>query len=193
MTSPPYASRSNTIGARLTAAGFDPVGSTFVAIGGLLLLAAFTLLNWFRDGTGFFSGAAGHSTFSNLHDLLDQTARQVADNRISGHVSFGASRAYFGWLGWTLLLLALAFGVLAVSSFGQSTFLVRWLSAVVAATGVGVTFLALNLITFEGNAPNNAAAPSYGDYLSHTGLGSWCAIAGFVLVLVGCLVRRGVR
>lgn len=193
MSTERIASPGGGVGARPTGAGFDRVGSTIVAIGGVLLLAAFTVLNWFRDGSGFFSGAASHSTFANVHDLLGQTARQVASDSISGHVTFGASRAYFGWLGWTLLLAALAFGALAVSAFGQSTFAVRWLGAVVAATGIGVTFLALNLITFEGNASNNAAAPSYGDYLSHSGAGTWCAIAGFAVVLVGCLVRRGVR
>jgi hypothetical protein len=159
----------------------------------VLVLSALTLLNWFRSGPGFFSGAGSHSTFSDVHDLLQGYTHQLASQGLSSHVSFGASRSYFGWLGWLLLLAAGACGALAVSSFGGAHFVVRWLGAVVAATGFAVTLLAINLITFEGNAPNNADAPSYGDYLSNSGLGTWCALAGYVFVLVGCLVSRGVR
>ena len=80
-----------------------------------------------------------------------------------------------------------------LSWVGEVAWAGRGVGAVVSATGIGVTFRALNLITFEGNASNNAAAPSDGDYLAHSGAGTWCAIAGFAAVLVGCLVRRGVR
>lgn len=178
---------------RLDAAGFNPVGTVLVGIGGLFVLSADTLLNWFRGGSGFFAGAATNSTFSDLHDLLRQSARQVAKAGISGHVTFGVSREYFGWLGWVLLFAALGFGALAVSSFGGAHFSVRWLAAVVAATGLGLTFMALNLITFEGNARNNANAPSYGDYFAHSSFGTWAAALGFLLVLVGSLLPRVTR
>lgn len=95
---------------------------------------------------------------------------------------------YFTWLGWVLLLAAAALGALAVSPIGARLWLVKWLAAVVAATGVGLTFLALNLVTFEKNAPNNANAPSYGQFLGHSSLGAWAAIAGFALIVVGSLV-----
>jgi hypothetical protein len=179
--------------AKLEAAGFHPIGSILVALGGLLVLCAFSVLNWFRSGTGFFGGAGVHSTFSDLHRLIEETARQVSVSGISAHVSFGVSRDYFGWLGWVTLAVVVLAGVLAVSQVGGEHFLARWLGAVVAAAGIGVTLLALNLITFEGNASNNANAPSYGDYLSHAGLGVWATIVGFLLVLVGSLVSGGGR
>jgi hypothetical protein len=178
---------------RLEAAGFHPIGTLFVAVGGLFVLAADTVLNWFRGGTGFFAGAGSNSTFSDLHDLLEHRARDVANNELSGYVTFGVSRDYFGWLGWLLLLGALAFGALAVSPFGRAHFTVRWFAAVVAATGMGLTFLALNLITFEGNAPNNANAPTYGDFFAHSAFGAWFAALGFLFVMVGSLLARGGR
>ena len=178
---------------RLEAAGFHPVGTILIGVGGLFVLAADTVLNWFRGGTGFFAGAGSNSTFSDLHDLLNQRAREVSQPPLAGHVTFGVSRDYFGWLGWLLLLAALCFGALAVSPVGGAHFTARWFAAVVAATGLGLTFLALNLITFEGNAPNNANAPSYGDYFGHSAFGAWFAALGFLFILVGSLLPRGGR
>jgi hypothetical protein len=193
MSSDPRAGRGIPPGAGSMASGFDRVGSMLVGLGCVLILSALTLLNWFRSGSGFFNGAGAHSTFSDVHDLLSGYTQQLASQGLSSHVSFGASRSYFGWLGWLLLLAAGGFGALAASAFGTAHFIVRWLGAVVAATGFGVTLLAMNLITFEGNAPNNADAPSYGDFLSNSGPGAWCALAGYLFVIVGCLVRRADR
>jgi hypothetical protein len=110
---------------------------------------------------------------------------------LSGHVSFGASEPYFSWLGWMLLAAAVVLGALAVSRIGGRHWWVRWLSAVVGATGASVTFLALNLIVFEKNSPNNANAPTYSEFLGHSGPGAWAAIGGFVLIIVGVLFPRG--
>jgi hypothetical protein len=191
MSTDPLASRRTSPGAGSNASGFDRVGTTLVVVGCVLILSALTLLNWFREGSGFFGGAGSHSTFSDLHDLLRSYTQQAAGAEVSSHVSFGASRSYFGWLGWLLLFAAGGCGALARSSFGAAHFVVRWLGAVVAVTGFAVTLLAINLITFEGNAPNNADAPSYGDYLANSGPGTWFALAGYVFILVGCLVSRG--
>jgi hypothetical protein len=105
-------------------------------------------------------------------------------------VSFGASDIYFGWLGWLLFVAAVAAGAVAVSRIGARHWSVRWLAAVIAAFGIGFTFLALNLITFEKNAANNANAPTYRDFLGHSGLGAWATIAGFALIVIGALVPR---
>jgi len=193
MSSDRFASRRTPPGAGSSASGFDRVGSTLVVVGCVLILSALILLNWFREGSGFFGGAGSHSTFSDLHDLLRSYTQQAASTGVSSHVSFGASRSYFGWLGWLLFLAAGGCGALAVASVGASHFVLRFLGAVVAATGFAVTLLAINLITFEGNAPNNANAPSYGDYFANSGPGTWCALAGYLFVLVGCLVPRGDR
>lgn len=172
---------------RLEAAGVCGPGAAFVAAGAVLLLLAFTVLQWFRDGTGFFSGAGSHSTFGDVGTTLDAVHQQFAREKLSGYVSFGASQPYFSWFGWVLLLAAIAAGGLAVSRFGRR-WVVRWFGAVVAATGIAFTFLALNLVTVEGNAPNNANLPDYGQYIAHGGLGVWSAIVGFLLILVGALV-----
>lgn len=158
-------------------------GTVLVGVGAVLILLAFTVLDWFEAG---FFGNGGDATFRGVHDALDATKRKAAADGVSGHISYGGSDLYFSWLGWVLLVAAVAAAGLALSQFGSSIWGLRWLAAVVAMTGVGLTFLALNLVTFEGNASNNANAPSYGDYVSHSSLGAWSAIAGFLLILVGC-------
>jgi hypothetical protein len=189
------------LGARLDAAGFDRRGTVLVALGGLLVLAAFTVLNWFRttEPTGFFNNphgffGSGNSTFPDIHDRLQQIERRVSAEGLSGYWLFGTARYYFDWLGWTLLVSALAVGTLAASAVGASHFSVRWLGAVVSVTGVALTLAALNLITVAGNPPNNAGVPkSYRDYIAHSGFGAWFAILGFLLILVGCLIPREQR
>ena len=154
-----------------------------IGLGAILILLAFTVLDWFQPG---FFGNGGDASFSGVHHALDATKRQAAAEGISSHVSYGGSDLYFSWLGWVLLVAAVVAAGLSVSEFGESIWGLRWLAAVVAMTGVALTFLALNFVTFEGNAPNNANAPSYGDYVSHASLGAWSAIAGFLLILIGC-------
>jgi hypothetical protein len=176
--------------ARLRAAGFNPVGTTLVLLGAFLVLCAFTLLDWFRDGPGFFAGAGSSTTFSQLHALLTQRAHQVEQAGLQPYVSFGVAKPYFGWLGWVLLLASFACGMLASSQLGGRHWSLRWLAAVVCVSAVALSFVALNLITFEKNAPNNANAPSYGDFLVHSGIGAWVAILGFVAILVGSVLPR---
>lgn len=177
-----------TLFGRAREAGVQPVGAALVALGAVLVLAAFTIFNWFREGPGFFGGAGTHSTFADIRGLLASTRRQVAQAHIEKYVSYGAAQPYFTWLGWVLLLAAVVVGAVAVSRVGARIWPVKWLAAVVAATGAGITFMALNLVTFEKNAPNNADAPTYGQFLAHSSLGAWAAIAGFALIVVGVLV-----
>jgi hypothetical protein len=177
---------------RLQTAGFNPVGTSLVLLGAVLVLAAFTLLDWFRDGPGFFAGAGSSTTFTQLHTLLAERARDVERAGLAPYVSFGMAKPYFGWLGWVLFLCSVGCGLLAASQFGARHWSLRWLAAVVCVSAVAITVVALNLITFEKNAPNNASAPSYGDYLAHSGIGAWTAIAGFVAILVGSLLPRRV-
>jgi hypothetical protein len=176
---------------RARTAGINPIGACFLALGAVLILAAFSIFEWFRSGSGFFAGAGAHTTFAEVHHTLEHAKAQVDANGLSGHVTFGASEPYFSWLGWLLFVASLGIGALAVSRFGGRHWSVRWLAAVVAASGVASTFLALNLIVFEDNAPNNANAPTYGEFLAQSGPGAWAAIAGFVLIIVGALVPRG--
>jgi hypothetical protein len=164
----------------------DPLGLGFVVSGVVLVLAAFTVLDWFRGDIGFPSG----TTFRGVHQFLTDYEAHVEAAHLSGYFSFGAAAPYFSWLGWILLIAALCAGTLAVSGVGRSHWWVRWLGAVVCATGVGLTFLALNLIVAEGNAANNANLPTYSGYLSNSAVGAWAAVAGFFAMLVGCLAPR---
>jgi hypothetical protein len=179
---------SDTLFDRARDAGVQPVGAALVALGAALVLAAFTIFDWFREGPGFFGGAGTHSTFSDVHTKLVLTQQQAEQKQIAKYISFGASRQYFSWLGWVLLLAAVAFGCVAVSRIGGRFWAVKWVAAVVATAGAALTVLALDLVTFEANAPNNADAPSFGEYLTHSGLGAWAAIAGFVLIVAGSLL-----
>jgi hypothetical protein len=177
---------------RLQTAGFNPPGATVVLVGAVLVLAAFTLLDWFRDGPGFFVGAGSSTTFAQLHQLLADRARQVNRAGLAPYVSFGMAKPYFGWLGWLLFLGSVTCALVATSQLGARHWSLHWLAAVVCVSAVAITVVALNLITFEKNAPNNANAPSYGDYIAHSGIGAWTAIAGFVAILVGSLLPRPV-
>jgi hypothetical protein len=160
-----------------------------LAIGALLILLAFSVLAWFRNGPGFFSGAANNSTFGDLHQLIGQYERQSAS--ISGHVSFGIAEYYFGWLGWLLLLAAVGLGGVAVSRFGARHWYARWLACVIAVAGAALTLGALKLITFEGSADvPGVDAPTYTEYLKHSGLGVWAAVLGFVLIAIAVFLPR---
>jgi hypothetical protein len=175
--------------ARLEAAGVCLPWAAFVSLGTVLVLAAFTVLNWFRDGAGFFAGAGSSTTFGQVGDVLDLRRAQFAQQGLSKYVSFGASQPYFSWFGWTLLLAAVVTGGLAVSRFGRR-WILRWLGAVVSVTGVAFTLLALNLVTVEGNAADNANLPDYGQYIGHAGFGAWAAVIGFLCVAIGSLIPR---
>jgi hypothetical protein len=168
---------------------FTP-GIVVLGIGAFLILLAFSVLAWFRNGPGFFSGASDNSRFGDLHKLIARYKAQTDTDLLRGRVSFGFSEFYFGWLGWLLFLAAVGFGALAVSRFGARHWYVRWFACVVAVGGAALSLVALNLITFEGNAENNANAPSFGDYFAHSGLAAWAAILGFVLIAIAVFLPR---
>jgi hypothetical protein len=165
-------------------------GIVLLGIGAFLILLAFSVLDWFRDGPGFFAGAGDNSTFGDLHNLIALRKQQAAASALERHVSFGVSEHYFGWLGWLLFLAAVGLGAVAVSRFGARHWYVRWLASVVAVAGGATSLFALNLITFEGNAQNNADAPTFSEYFAHSGLGVWAAMLGFVLIAIAVFLPR---
>ena len=165
-------------------------GVVVLAVGAFLILLAFSVLGWFRDGPGFFSGAGDHSTFGDLHKVIAVRKDQADASALGKHVSFGISEFYFGWLGWLLFLAAVGLGAVAVSRFGARHWYARWLACVVAVAGGAFSLLALNIITFEGNATNNADAPAFSDYFAQSGLGAWAAMLGFVLIGIAVFLPR---
>ncbi len=165
-------------------------GIIVLSIGAFLVLLAFSVLDWFRNGPGFFSGASDNSRFGDLHKLIAGYKAQTDVAPLRGHVSFGFSEFYFGWLGWVVFLAAVGLGALAVSRFGARHWYARWLASVVAFAGAAMSLMALNLISFEGNATNNANAPAFGDYFAHSGFGAWAAILGFLVIAIAVFLPR---
>ncbi len=136
-----------------------------VGVGTLLVLVALTALPWFRTSPGFlahfFRGIGGEPKFVDVHDAIVRFQHEVAAAGISPFVSYGAAGAYFGWMGWVLLVMAAGFGGLSVSPVGARFWTVRWLAAVSSVAGGGLTVSALSLVSFQGNPPANAQTPSF--------------------------------
>lgn len=168
-------------------------GGVLLALGALLILLAFTVLPWFGSTPGLSSLTAGHWHFFDVQHVIDQLKRQVDAAGLHGYVTFGVADVYFSWRGWLLFLAAVGFGALAVSSFGTRHWYARWLAAVIAFAGAVTSLFALNLISFEGNAPNNANAPSFRDFVAHSGMGAWAAMLGFLLIVIAVFLPRRAR
>jgi hypothetical protein len=167
---------------------FGGLSATITALGGILLVVAFTAVNWFEG--------SGQSHVSNVHSVLSAF----------GDLAAGPAKLYFSWLGWTLLVVATIAGLIAaVPTVGR---VFRAIAPVVAAGGLVATFLAVRLVGSSGLAsggilysPTDATDElpnpglSYFDYLKEARLGFYLAVAGFVLVGVGALIgprnRRG--
>ncbi len=106
-------------------------------------------------------------------------------------MSFGIAEFYFGWLGWGLFIAAVGCGALAVSRVGARHWYLRWLACVIAVAGAAFSVGALKLVTLEGDADiPGVDAPSYAQYLRHSGLGVWAAILGFLLIAIAAFLPR---
>src|SRR6202011_3192641 len=77
---------------------FGILGALLTAAGALLIVLAFTVFNWFK-------GPSDTSRFSDLHRELSHL----------GGLAEGMSKAYFSWLGWALLALAVLTALIATA------------------------------------------------------------------------------
>jgi hypothetical protein len=166
------------------------IGAAVVAGGVLLVLLGLVVLPWYRVSSDsffahFFAGAGGTADFGEVHSALDRFHQLLVEQGIAPYVSFGVAGPYFSWLGWALAAVATALGALAVSPIGDRRWTPRWLAAVAAFTGGGVTVTALDLVTFAGNPPPNARPPSFAAFTQHTSFGPWVVVAGYTLILGG--------
>jgi hypothetical protein len=172
--------------------GSSRLGIVLVGVGTLLVLLALTVLPWFRQDPGFFAhffrGIDGQPKFHDVHNAIVRFQHEVEAAGISPFVSFGAADAYFGWLGWLLLLAAAGFGGLSVSPVGARFWTVRWLATVFSVAGIALTVSALSLVSFQGNPPANAQPPSFGEFFSHASIALWAVVAGYTLILAGSFV-----
>lgn len=168
------------------------VGGILALIGGVLLVLAFTVLNWFRNDRTAIVSSGSNSKFGKLHDTLDSATNQLRGSGVDSQVHFGVSKLYFGWLGWVLLIVAVAFALLAILPLGAATALFRTLGALVSLVALAITLWALDLVRFDdtlGRRIENlgAKAPSYLDFLKHTAFGAWATMLGFLLLGVAAL------
>ena len=172
------------------------VGMVIAAIGALLVVLAFTVFKWFRNGTADnpFGSKNDKSKFSDIHDALDKVSAQIngAGQGLSKDVSFGVSKLYFGWLGWVLLGVAVVVAVLALLPTAAAPAL-RLVGLIVGIAAAAITVWALDLISVSGTLASlvksrGDSVPGFTDYIKHSGLGAWAAIAGFLLIGIGAVI-----
>ena len=174
------------------------IGSAVVGAGVLLVLIGLIILPWFRVTSNdfiahFFAGSGSSAGFGEVHSALERFQAEVTHEGIAPYVSFGAATSYFSWLAWVLAVVAAAFGALAVSPFGDRHWTPRWLAAVAAFAGGGLTVTALDLVIFAGNPPPNARPPSYSQFLQQASLGPWAVVLGYALILGGAFAPHRAR
>ncbi len=134
---------------------FGIAGTVLALLGGILAVVAFTAVNW-------FSGS--NTTFGDISDRLGGNAN-------------GFATAYFGWLGWVFLVVAVVAGVLSsVPTPALRVF--RIVGTVVGFAGAGLTFLAIDL----------ANGTSYSQYIEHARLGFYFAVIGLALAGIGAAI-----
>jgi hypothetical protein len=165
-------------------------GIVVLTVGAVLILLAFTVLPWFGSDPGLSSLAKGHWHFADVHNVIAQLKSQLKAEGLEGYATFGLADVLFGWRGWLLFAAAVGLGALAVSQLGARHWYLRWLAAVVAFTGAAVSLFGLNLFTLEGNPPKSAKPPSFREYVSHSGLGAWSAMLGFLLIVIAVFLPR---
>lgn len=161
------------------------------AVGAVLVLLAFTVLDWFRSGSDsqFFRDGSD-STFGDLRDGFDafRTRLDAATPSAGRDVHFGIADSYFGWLGWLLFAVAVCVAVAAALP-SRAAPVLRATGLVVGLVAAGLTVWALQLVTFSGRLAQLAVgAPTFWGYVKHSGVGAWLAIAGFVLLGIGAAI-----
>ncbi|MDT4916113.1 MAG: hypothetical protein QOH89_813 [Pseudonocardiales bacterium] len=105
-------------------AKFGVVGATLAGIGGVLLVIAFTAVDWYQ-----------HNTFSDLHDGF-----AAANSNQEG----GLADAYFSWLAWIMLIVVVVVAIAATLPTPASGPL-RALGAILAAAAIAFTFFSIQL------------------------------------------------
>jgi len=140
--------------------------------GAVLGVLAFTVLNWF-DGSD-------DSHFGDVRDVLKLLHAVSADR--------GTSYLYFNWLAWVLLAVAVVAAIAANLATPIATPL-KIFGALVGLAGIAVTFIAID---FVGHIPPGAdtgdAPRSYTDYLKHSRVAFYFAIAAFLLTTIAALI-----
>lgn len=139
-------------------AKFGVVGATLAGVGGVLLVIAFTAVDWLD--------LKPSSSFSDIHDRL------AADS--TG--ATGVADTYFSWLGWVLVIAVVVIAI-AASLPTPASGPLRALGAIVAAAAIALTFFAIQL----------SDGVAYSSFIKHASVGFYLAIGGFLLAGIGAL------
>jgi hypothetical protein len=152
--------------------GFGVIGAAIAALGAVLLIIAFTVTNW-------YDGKNGNSHFGDLHKALTQLDKSNRANSLAV--------IYFGWLAWVLLAVGVIAAVLANLPSPLSG-VMRGVGALIGLAGAGLTLGAIKLTKDASAAAASGSLADYGDYIKHSSVAFWLAIAGFVIIAVGSLI-----
>ena len=150
------------------------VGTVLTAVGAVLLVVAYTATDWY-DGSA-------DSSFSKVHDQLKLVDKAGAAE--------GIAKAYFGWLAWVLLVVAVLLAV-AANLPSPAAPALRIVGAIVGIAGMVLTFLAIKLLDtskLPGSSDVAGVPNSYSDYLKHTGPAFYVALGGFLLVAIASVI-----
>jgi hypothetical protein len=138
---------------------FGVAGTALAAAGAVLLIVSFTALTWLSD--------LGPAQFHDIHVLLNANSDHAAT----------LAKAYFGWLGWVLIVAAVL-TALAANVPPRTGNALRTVGVSVGIVSMALTFGAIKF-TAEG---------AYSEYLKHTAAGFYLALGGFLLTAAGSLV-----
>lgn len=166
------------------------IGAAVVGVGAVAVVLGLTVLPWYRipSPPGFYRSffLSPDTKFLDVRNGIANFQHLIASEGIpSQYVSYGVAISYFGWLAWALLLIAAGFGAVSVSPLGAFRWWPRWVAAVAAFAGGGVTITALDLVTFAGNPPARDRPPSFSDFVGQSSLAPWVVVAGYTLILAG--------
>jgi hypothetical protein len=140
-------------------AKFGVVGATLAGVGGVLLIIAFTAVDWLSLG--------GSISFSDIHDRLAQNSTG----------STGVADTYFSWLGWVLVVAVVVIAI-AANLPSPASGPLRAFGAIVAAAAIALTFFAIQL----------SDGLAYSSFIKHAAAGFYLALGGFLLAGIGALI-----
>ena len=142
-------------------------GVALVLAGAVLVIVSFGFLDWY-DVPSQGADSVGDATFGHLRSLADQ---------LDGA---GSADAYFGWLGWALLIVLIVAGVTANLPFGPADPF-RVAGFLAGLSGVAITYLAVAQLH---NAQVAAGAAKHSVFYNST-WGLWAALTGFAVGAIG--------
>jgi hypothetical protein len=150
---------------RVLSVAIRVLSAAIAAAGGVLVLLAFTTLDWYAEPLPDSHGNShGGASFADLRWLV-------------AYASWAPplATAYFRWLGWAVLIATLALGLMVtVRPRGR----LRWAAPSLALLGAVLTLAAL----FDLYDPSNEDTATV---FTTAEAGIYCAVGGFILVGIG--------